>query len=669
MPWGALFTAFGYYVGAKLGFALTLHPVPVSTLWPPNAILLAGLTLTKPRRWPVVFAFVFVAHLAAQFETGVPARMVLSWFLSNSAEAMIGAALLLRFGGGARWFESFRGVAVFLVVVGCTAPFVSSFLDAALVELNGWGDSSYWTVWRTRFFSNALAALTLVPLILTTADGLNRIRQTTLRQVFEAIAGLLSLIAVCWVVFVLREPAAGSSPALLYMPLPILVAAAVRFGPFGASVSTLTCALIAIIGAVRGQGPFVHSDPLANALSIQLFLIVAWIPVMSLAAFVRERARADANARSSEEQLAVAIDAAQLGRWDWDIEAQRLTWCPITRAMYEVPPDREVNAQTYHALVHPEDRALLAAATADAIAGRGVDVEFRIQFPDGRIKWIHSKGRTVYDAEGRAVRLVGVKMDVTERKLAELQVQEQRRTLAHRARVAVAGEISTALAHEVNQPLAAILANASVARRHLRSDQPDLHEIGEIVEAIASDNRQAAAVITRFGDLLKKDEPQWTTLDINEVVAGFTDVARLDMFSRGVSVTKELTSGLPLVTGDAIQLQQVLLNMVINACEAMESLAPAERRLCVTTGSDGNGGVRVTVRDNGPGVTGDVVERLFDPFVTSKPQRPGLGLAICSSIVSAHRGQVGVENGPDGGAAFYFCLPAVVRPRLGVSAR
>jgi two-component system sensor kinase FixL len=109
--------------------------------------------------------------------------------------------------------------------------------------------------------------------------------------------------------------------------------------------------------------------------------------------------------------------------------------------------------------------------------------------------------------------------------------------------------------------------------------------------------------------------------------------------------------------------------MVINACEAMESLEPAERRLCVTTGSDGHGGIRVTVRDNGPGVTGEVVERLFDPFVTSKPRRPGLGLAICSSIVSAHRGRVGVENGPDGGAAFYFCLPAVVRPRLGVSAR
>lgn len=669
MPWGALLTATGYYIGAKIGFALTLHPIPVSTLWPPNAILLAGLTLTKPRRWPVVFAFVFVAHLAVQLETGVPARMVLSWFLSNSAEALIGAALLLRFGGGAPWFESFRSTAIFLAAVGFAAPFVSSFADATLVELNGWGSSSYWTVWRTRFFSNVLAALTLVPFILTAVDGLSRLRQTTARRAIEATVGLLSLIAVCWVVFVHREPAAGSSPALLYMPLPLLVAAVVRFGPFGASVSMLTCALIAIVGAVRGQGPFVHSDSLANALSIQLFLVVAWIPIMSLAAFVRERARSDAKARSSEEQLAVAIEAAQLGRWDWDIETQQLTWCPITRAMYEVPPDGEVSGQTYNALVHPEDRPLLAAATADAVAGRGVDVEFRIQFADGRIKWIHSKGRTVYNAEGQAVRLVGVKMDVTARKLAELQVQEQRRTLAHLARVAVAGEISTALAHEVNQPLAAILANASVAKRHLRSEQPDLREIGEIVEAIADDNRQAAAVITRFGDLLKKDEPQWATFDINDVVVGFTDVARLDMFSRGVSVTKDLTPHLPLVSGDAIQLQQVLLNMVINGCEAMESLSPGERRLSVTTGHDGCGGVRVTVRDNGPGVTGEAIERLFEPFVTSKPKRPGLGLAICSSIVSAHGGRVGVENGPDGGAAFYFCLPAAVTPRLSVSAR
>ena len=224
------------------------------------------------------------------------------------------------------------------------------------------------------------------------------------------------------------------------------------------------------------------------------------------------------------------------------------------------------------------------------------------------------------------------------------------------------------LFRSVNQPLAAILANASVARRYLMSDRPDLREIGEIVEAIADDNRQAAAVIERFGALLKKDAPEWRTLAINDVVASFTEVARLDMFSRGVSVTKELANGLPPVIGEPIQLQQVLLNMFINACEAMESLDSADRRLHVTTAADGQGGVRVTVRDNGPGlISGDSMQ-VFEPFVTSKPQRPGLGLAICSSIVLAHQGRVGVESAAGGGAVFYFCLPpAVIGAEVGTA--
>ena len=661
----ALAIALGYYLGARLGFALTLAPVPVSALWPPNAILMAGLVLVAVRNWPLVFAAVFGAHLIVQFQSGVPAAMVLSWFLSNSSEALIGAGLIRRFGHGARSFDSFRGTVVFLACAGVAAPVLSSFLDAALVTWNGWGDSGFWQVCRTRVGSNVLAAITLVPVILTTYDAISHRIRPDARTIAKLSAGMAVLVGVCWFVFVQYRPTPTASPALLYSPVPLLVLAAVRFGPWGASVSILTCALIAIWGAALGRGPFVASSALENALSIQTFLIVAWIPIMSLAAVMRERVQAESNARQSEAQLAIAIEAAQLGRWEWDIETGRLTWSDITRRLYEVSREEMVTPETLERLIHPDDRALVAAATADALAGREVDVEFRVRLGDGRVKWILSRGRTVFE-DGRPVRMVGVKVDVSARRSADLQIQEQRRLLAQLARASVAGELSVAFSHEMNQPLAAILTNAGAARRSLLNDPPDLREIGEILEAIADDNRRAASIVKRFGKLLTQRENRPRAVDVNEIAAGVAGLARPDTISRGVSLTTRFAPSLPPVIGDAIQLQQVLLNLIVNGCDAMESLPPESRRLTLTTSSD-DGWVRLTVADNGPGVPPERIGEIFEPFVTTKTQRLGLGLAICRSIVSAHDGQLWVDNARGGGAVFSVALPAVVQVRRSAS--
>lgn len=650
--------AFGYYFGAKLGFALTLAPVPVSTLWPPNAILLAGLALTPFRAWGLVLSAVFLAHLAVQFQSGVPTTMVLCWFISNSTEALLGATLLRRMQRGIPWFETFGSTAMFFVL-GLAASFFSSFLDAAFVVLNGWGDAGYWTVWRTRFFSNVLATLTLVPVILTTVEGMpSRRWNMNRRRVVEAAAGFIALAGLCWLVFVGREPGPGTSPALLYTPLILLVGAAVRFGPCGAATSILVCALIAIWGAGLGRGPFITSSARENAFAIQMFLIVTWIPVMSLAAVLRERATADAKARRSEEQLAIAIEAAELGRWEYDVVKNELIWSDTTRRIYEVPLDVPVSSTTFEALVHPDDRGIIAAATADSMSGRPIDIEFRIRFRDGRIKWLMSKATAICDDNGRPVRIVGIKVDVTRHKAAELEIQTQRQQLAHSLRAAMTDELSVALAHEVNQPLAAILANASAARRFLTRNPPDLRELAAIVEAIADDNRRAAAIITRFGAMMKKGATQWTVLAMDDVIRGVLDVARADVISRGVSLTASVQPALPPVFGDCLQIQQVVLELIINGCDALESIPVSERRVMVQAVARQEG-VLVAVRDNGAGVQDDV-ERLMEPFVTSKPQRLGLGLPISRSIVTAHNGRLSAHNAPEGGAVFWFTLPAAV---------
>jgi two-component system, LuxR family, sensor kinase FixL len=546
-----------------------------------------------------------------------------------------------------------------LLCAAFLAPFLSSFLDVAL---SGRGQADYWTYGRTRFFSNVLSAITIVPLILTTARSLSGARQVPRHKWLEAVVIFSLLLAASWFVFIRARAVPGAFPALFYAPFPLLAAAAVRLGPWGASSSVMACALVAIWGAVQGHGPFAAGSAAENALTIQLFLIIASVSAMSLASLMEDRARAESKARRSEEQLALALDAAQLGRWEFDIAQQRLEWSDITRRMYGVPLDVPVSAETYAALVHPDDRHLIEAATRDGLARRPIEVEFRIVLADGTVKWIMSRGKTLFDADGRATRMVGIKVDITARKQTELQLKEQGRELAHIDRLSMVGELSVAIAHELNQPLAAILANVGAARRYLSHNPPDLVQVREIVDAIAQDNRRAAAVIQKVGALLRRDDLPRVPLQLNDVVEDVIDIARGDIIGRGVSLSIRGEPGLAPIAGDRVQLQQVLLNLVLNACDAMESVPETARRLTVVTTASLDHRVRVTVRDTGPGVAGHQLEDVFEPFVTSKPQGLGLGLAVCRSIVTAHEGSLWAENNRDGGASFCFELPCLEAP-------
>ena len=224
-------------------------------------------------------------------------------------------------------------------------------------------------------------------------------------------------------------------------------------------------------------------------------------------------------------------------------------------------------------------------------------------------------------------------------------MHQQQRNLAHLSRVSVAGELSIALAHEVNQPLAAILANASAARRFLLHDPPDLRELGEILEAIADDNRRAAAVITRFGSLSQKATRRDGAGGHQRRGRRRRSTSPGDIISRGVSLTKRFGRDLPPVAGDAVQLQQVLLNLIVNACDAMESMPLSSRRLPVTTRRRTRRRARHGHRQR-PRLPPTAIDEIFEPFITSKPQRLGLGLAICRSIVADHDGRLSVESRP-----------------------
>jgi two-component system sensor histidine kinase UhpB len=299
----ALLVSVAYYVGAKLGFALTFHPYPVSFLWPPNAVLLAILLRTPRRVWGILLLAAFLAHVVVQLESGVPLRMILCWFVSNASEALIGAICIHRFTGGPLRFDRLRHVSIF-IIFAALATFVTTFLDAAFVALMGWGEEGYWTVWSMRFFSNILAVLTVIPVMLTVGVGrFPRLWRVTLVPCVEASLFVVGLLATGLIAFGNQSHHLGIIPALVYVPLPFLLWAAVRFGPSSVSASLLAVALLAIWNTMHGRGPFTAMAQLENVLSLQIFLIVMTVPLLLLAAVMQERRETEQALRKSEAVL------------------------------------------------------------------------------------------------------------------------------------------------------------------------------------------------------------------------------------------------------------------------------------------------------------------------------------------------------------------------------
>ena len=281
--------------------------------------------------------------------------------------------------------------------------------------------------------------------------------------------------------------------------------------------------------------------------------------------------------------------------------------------------------------------------------------EHEVLRPDGSVGWQQWFDHVIRDSEGEIVEMQGIGHDITSLKRAELEVEERRKEVTHLTRVAILGELSGALAHELNQPLTAILSNAQAAQRLLGKEPVDLDEVREILHDIGDEDKRAGDVINRLRALLKKDEARPLPLDMNALAKDVLALANSELIERNVSVTTRFTPGLPDVQGDRVQLQQVLLNLIMNACEAMDG--GTGRDLEVSTAVDGDDWLRLTVADHGPGVPPDLIDHIFEPFMTTKTHGLGLGLSICHSIVAAHEGRLWAVNNPDCGASFVVALP------------
>jgi signal transduction histidine kinase len=647
-----------YYAGAKVGLALTFAPYPISVLWPPNALLLAALLVAPARWWWAMILGAFPAHLLAELQGGVPTAMVLCWFVSNVSEALIGALFVRCTVGSLAGLAALRTVIAFFGAV-LVAPLFSSFLDAGFVRLVGWGEVAYWDLWRARFFTNMLATLTFVPVIATwaAADPPQFLRQAGRLRLLEAGTLVAGLLAVSMVTFDSGVPEPTATPSLLYLPLPFLLWAALRFGPPLTSASFAIVAFLVIWGAGHGRGPFLGAVTHDSALPIQLFLISIAVPLLFLAAVIEERRQTERRLRSSQELFATAFrsspDAIAIShRPDGRIIEVNERWLALLRYPSDTAAPGRIAPLASH--VGLLDRPKLFALSGEVGNLRDVDVVLR-DTQGGQHQTLISVEAVELEGEPCLVTTV---RDMTEQRAAERQAQEQRQQLTHLTRVASLADFSGALAHELNQPLTAILSNAQAAQRFLAHEPPNVYEVRTILSEIVDADKRAGMVIHRLRALMKKGEEEFAPLDLNQLVSEVLDFAHGEFMTLGVAVTATLSRDLPAVTGDRVQLQQLVLNLMTNACEAMQAPGLTEKRLRVKTTHGCDGRVELMVSDTGPGIAADRLERVFESFYTTKDTGLGLGLAICRTIARAHGGSLTAESSPGHGASMRLSLPA-----------
>jgi PAS domain S-box-containing protein len=373
---------------------------------------------------------------------------------------------------------------------------------------------------------------------------------------------------------------------------------------------------------------------------------------------ITERKRAeDTLRRVQETYLAEAQQLSHTGSFGWKVSSGEIFWSEEGFKIFGFDSSTRPSIELLLARVHPDDYALVQQVIDRAKNDRqDFAFEHRLQLPGGTVKHVRVVARAMR-GEADNVDFIGAVMDVTSIKLAELELQSTRTELAHVMRVTSLGELTASIAHEVNQPLGAVVANAEACLGWLDRESPDFNETRAAIERIVRDGHRAGEVIRRVRALIKRTDTQMVPLDINEIVSEALNVVEHELLRHRVSQRMDLLSDPTVVLGDRIQLQQVLLNLIINAIEAMQPVTDRRRELVIRSERDETQQVHVTVTDCGIGLSAESARRIFDAFITTKSSGMGMGLSICRSIIQAHGGRIWASANEPFGAAVQFTLP------------
>lgn len=629
-----------YVACAKLGLALAVRAEQVSAVWPPTGFALAAVALLGRRAIPGVFLGAFAANATA----GEPLWVAAGIGTGNTLEAVAAAAILSR----ARFDASLarlRDVMALLTAV-TLAPCVSATIGIAFLVIGGVQPVSavpgLWPVW---WIGDALGGLIIGSLILVWSQPHREWRP---RRVIEPALMLCGIAAAGSLVFSLPP----NLPAA-YVVYPFLIWSALRLGPAYTTTASLLVNAIAVIGTLTGHGPFAGAGPEGGLVLVQSFMAVGATTALFLGAVSAQSRLAHERADRSEQRLRVAMSGARIGVWDWDILSGEIVWSEGLEPLHGLAPGTFAGTyEAYRKTIHPDDVERVDSLIASSLeTGAPYEAEFRLQGADGAVRWTSARGHVVRNDEGRAVRMLGVGIDVT--RLKEL---EEELRLQHRRK----DEFLAMLAHELRNPLAAIVHAVDL----LSSRTPS-----EIDASRAVIDRQARTLARLVDDLL----------DVSRITGGHVALERrpiqlADVVNAAVDVWKHLvtqkrqrlTINAPTdslwIDADATRLIQVFANLVHNAAK----FTPERGTIAVTL-TEENGWAVLRVRDDGRGMTPDVLAHAFELFVQGPPSLDrqqgglGLGLTLVRRLVEMHAGTVEVNSaGTDRGTEVTVRLPLTI---------
>lgn len=642
-----------YFAVAEVGMFFMLPQANIALVWPATGLALA-LVYLMGYRYALGVALGTLAYNL--YIDGGPSN-ALGLAAGIAGASLLGAWLLRRAPNFSSRLERVRDVLLFIALAVVAVSIVSSLFSAGFAVLEGkgaWG--SFGSLWWVCWVAEMVGVLMLTPVLLTWCG--KPFPRWSADRWLEAGA-LTALVALnAWVVYADQLPSGyAMARPLAYTVYPLMIWGALRFENRVVATLLLLNACIAVYYTAQGMGPFAMSSLREDMLSLDANLALLSFTVLVLTALMTERHKADLQLRESENKYRLIVE----NQTEVVVKTDR-----DGRIIFASPSTGDYFGQTAAALIgldliHWWRRQGVELSGDNAWASvlepnRVIHVEHELDTAAGR-RWIAWNARAAIDPDGGVSAVIAVGRDVTDRHRAEQEARQHLQELAHFGRISDMGQMSAGLAHELNQPLTAIMTFSQAAQRLLKSRLQD-DDLDNALTRVVANAERAGNIIRQMRAFVRKDAPERSSADINRLVIEVLDLLGHSARQQRVALITNLGDHLPEVRVAEVQIHQVLVNLIRNAVEAIAEAGCTTREVLIRTRRV-EAGVEVVVSDSGPGLPEDVMDELFEPFVSNKSAGMGLGLSISHSIIEAHDGRLSVGPSARGGAEFRFVLPSV----------